>query len=225
MNNKQFIWKLNLANSRCCCCSVTKSCPLCATPWTAACQASLSFTISQSLLKLMSNESVMPGSSVSGILQARRLEWVASPFSRESSWPRDQTRASCIAGGFFTIWATKEAPNNRCCAVLSHFSHVRLCDPVDYNLPGSSVHGILQARILEEATTSLFRDRTHGSCGSCIAGRFFAVEPPEKLPNNRYLIFIYWIWIYSVQRQIRNFFCLELLGSQRLLPSHPSLQL
>ena len=42
-----------------CCCSVAQSCPLFATPWTAAHQASLSFTITQSLLKLMSIESVM----------------------------------------------------------------------------------------------------------------------------------------------------------------------
>ena len=41
------------------CCSVTQSC-LFATPWTAACQASLSFTVSRSLLKLMSTELVMP---------------------------------------------------------------------------------------------------------------------------------------------------------------------
>ena len=41
--------------------------------------------------------------------QARVLEWVASPFSRASSWPRDQTQFSCIAGRFFTNWATKEA--------------------------------------------------------------------------------------------------------------------
>ena len=40
-----------------CCCSVTKSCMTFATPWTAACQASLSFTISQSLPKLKSIES------------------------------------------------------------------------------------------------------------------------------------------------------------------------
>ena len=44
-----------------CYCSVTKSCPV---VWTAACQASLSFTISQSLLKLMSIESVMPCNSL-----------------------------------------------------------------------------------------------------------------------------------------------------------------
>ena len=44
-----------------------------------------------------------------GILQARILEWVAFPFSRGSSQPRDQTQVSHIAGGFFTSWATREA--------------------------------------------------------------------------------------------------------------------
>ena len=46
-----------------------------------------------------------------GILQARILEWVAIPFSRESSQPRDRTQLSCIAGRFFTSWATREAPS------------------------------------------------------------------------------------------------------------------
>ena len=46
--------------SRPCWCSVAKSCPTSATPWTTGCQASLSFTISQSLLQLMHTESVMP---------------------------------------------------------------------------------------------------------------------------------------------------------------------
>ena len=44
-----------------------------------------------------------------GILQARILEWIAFPFSRGSSQPRDQTQVSCIADGFFTCWATREA--------------------------------------------------------------------------------------------------------------------
>ena len=44
----------------------------------------------------------MSGFSVHGILQARILEWVAFPFSRESSQARDQTQVSCIAGGVFT---------------------------------------------------------------------------------------------------------------------------
>ena len=43
-----------------------------------------------------------PGSSVYGILQARILEWVAISFSRASSWFRDWTQVSCLAGGFFT---------------------------------------------------------------------------------------------------------------------------
>ena len=52
-----------------------------------------------------------PGSSVHGILQARIQEWVAIPFSREYSWPKDRTWVSCIIGKLFTIWATREAPS------------------------------------------------------------------------------------------------------------------
>ena len=51
----------------------------------------------------------LPGSSVHGILQARILEWVAIPFSRGSSRPRDRTQVSCIAGRCSTLWATREA--------------------------------------------------------------------------------------------------------------------
>ena len=58
-------------------------------PWTAACQAPLPL----------------------GILQAWTLHWVAMPSSRGSSQPRDQIEVSRIAGGFFTIWATREAQN------------------------------------------------------------------------------------------------------------------
>ena len=60
---------------------------LLATLWTVACQ----------------------GSSIHGILQARILEWVAIPFFRGSSQPRDRAQVSSIAAGFFTIWATREA--------------------------------------------------------------------------------------------------------------------
>ena len=49
------------------------------------------------------------GSSIHGILQARIMEWVAIPFSRGSSQPRDQTQVSHMAGRFFIIWATREA--------------------------------------------------------------------------------------------------------------------
>ena len=41
----------------------------------------------------------------------RILEWVAYPFSRGSSQPRDQTQVSHISGRFFTSWVTREAKN------------------------------------------------------------------------------------------------------------------
>ena len=48
-----------------------------------------------------------PDSSVHGILQARILEWVAIPFSRGSSQPRNRSWVSCIAGRFFTLWVAR----------------------------------------------------------------------------------------------------------------------
>ena len=48
--------------------------------------------------------------SVHGIFQARVLEWAAMSFSRVSSWPRDWTWVSYIAGRRLTIWAPREAP-------------------------------------------------------------------------------------------------------------------
>ena len=49
------------------------------------------------------------GSSVHEILLATILKWVAISFSRGSSWPKDQTWVSCIAGRFFTNWAMRKA--------------------------------------------------------------------------------------------------------------------
>ena len=71
-----------------------------------------------------------PASSVRGILQARILEWVAIPFSRASSRPKDWTQFSCIAGRFFTIRATAAAAK-------SLQSCPTLCDPTDCCPPGS----------------------------------------------------------------------------------------
>ena len=44
----------------------------------------------------------------------RMLEWVAYPFSSRYSWPRNQTGVSCIAGRFFTSWATRETQYKEC---------------------------------------------------------------------------------------------------------------
>ena len=61
-----------------------------------------------------------------------------------------------------------------------------LCDPMDCSLPDSSVHGILQARILEWVAmpfsrgSSQPRNQTQVSCISCTAGRFSTAEPSGK---------------------------------------------
>ena len=82
-----------------------------------------------------------PGSSVHGILQVRMLEWVAIPFSRESSWARNQTRVSCIASQFFTTWATREAPSwfrqfsNSASVTFQIFAIFLLCYPATLMVP------------------------------------------------------------------------------------------
>ena len=51
-------------------------------------------------------------SSVHGIVQVRILEWVAMPFAKGSSLPRDRTWTSYISGRVLTVRATREAPEN-----------------------------------------------------------------------------------------------------------------
>jgi len=71
--------------------------------------------------------------------------------------------------------------------MLSRFSHVWLCNPMDCSLSGSSVHGILQARILEWVAmpsfrgSSWLRGRIFISCVSCIAWGFSTTEPLGNL--------------------------------------------
>ena len=73
------------------------------------------------------------------------------------------------------IWKVKAKVTQSC---------LTLCDPIDHNLPGSSVHGILQARILEWVAVpfsrgySQLRDQAQVSC---IAGRFFTIWTIQKM--------------------------------------------
>ena len=61
-----------------------------------------------------------------------------------------------------------------------------LCNPMDCNLPGSSVHGNFQARILEQVAISYSRGSSQprnqicASCVSCIGRRLFTTEPPQS---------------------------------------------
>ena len=62
--------------------------------------------------------------SVYGILQAGILEWVAIPFCKGSYQPRDWTCVCCIAGRFFTIWATREALKSKYAHLLKR-NHIQ----------------------------------------------------------------------------------------------------
>ena len=73
----------------CCCCSVTQLW-LFVNPWAAACQASLSFTISRSFLKFMSIESVMPSNH---LVLCHPLLLPPSIFSASGSFPMSQLLA------------------------------------------------------------------------------------------------------------------------------------
>ena len=51
----------------------------------------------------------LPGSSVHGDSPGKNIRVIVMPSSRGSSQPKNWTQVSCIAGGLFTIWATREA--------------------------------------------------------------------------------------------------------------------
>ena len=143
-----------------------------------------------------------PVLSVHGILQAIILEWVALPSSSGSSQSRDQTHISC--NGKQVLYPASHLGNPRLCIILhnggmdttcvvkrkSEVSQpcLTLCDPMDYSLPGSSVHGIHQARVLEWVAISFSRgssqprDRTWVSL---TAGRHFTIWATPLPPCNR----------------------------------------
>ena len=80
-----------------------------------------------------------PGSSVYGILQARTLGWIAIPFSRGSSLPRDWTWVSHIAGRFFTVWTTREVHHLRQNQFARNWQMVQ-------DRPGSALPGTRNSR-------------------------------------------------------------------------------
>ena len=84
-----------------------------------------------------------------------------------------------------------------------------ICDHMDYNLPGFSVHGILQARILEWVAISLgdLSDPGNKPGSSTLAGRFSTTELPRKpcvIVSCLYTVLWYWTYLISKQ-QISSF--------------------
>ena len=109
------------------------------------CKSLISQLVSQSCLTLCDPMACnLPGSSVSGILQARILEWVAICFSRGSSPPRDRTQVSCVAGRLFTIWATREGPSKLLANLL--FTRTPRSSPVS-SLPLNGDCGAVKIRV------------------------------------------------------------------------------
>ena len=98
-----------------------------------------------------------------------------------------------------------------CSACSVTQSYPTLCDPLDCSLPGSSVSGILQARILEwlaipsSRGSSQPRDRTHVSSVSCI-GRwiFFFTMVPHRKPSEIRLNIVYLNIVYLKKRKFSN---------------------
>ena len=114
----------------------------------------------------------------------RQQYWSGLPFPSPGDLPDPGIKpaSSALASGFFTT----KPQVSLCLHAKSLQSCPILCDPMDCSLPGSSVHGILQTRILEWVAmpssrgSSWPRDQTRISCSSSVAGRFFTNEPPGK---------------------------------------------
>ena len=105
-----------------------------ATPWTVALQAPLSM----------------------GFPRQKILEWFPSPEYLPDPGIESMSLVSpALAGGFFTTGSPGKHTDEICEVAQSCPT---LCDPMDYSLPGSSLHGILQARVLEWGAISFFRE-------------------------------------------------------------------
>ena len=110
----------------------------------------------------------------------RQEYWSGLPFPSPGDLPNPgiELMSPALAGRVFTTEPPGSPIQNMKVKVLVAQSCLTLCDPMDYSLPGSSVHGILRARILEKVAILFSREssqRRDQTQVSCIAGRFFPV--------------------------------------------------
>ena len=89
-----------------------------------------------------------------------------------------------VGGRFKALHLVQAVLQARCvplhACMLSHSSSVQLCDSMDCSPPGSSVHGILQARILEWVAISSSRGSSLPRDWTCMKADSFLLEPPGK---------------------------------------------
>ena len=136
-----------------------------ATPWTVAHQDFLSMEFSR--------QEYWSGGSHSLCLLPRDL-----------LGPRIEPMSPALAGGFITTEPPGKPQVTKLAISLpakSLQSHPTLCSPKDCNPPGSSVHGIFQAGILEWVATSYFRESSRPGDQTCFECEFFTTAPPGKL--------------------------------------------
>ena len=112
---------------------------------------------------------------------AWKIPWTEKPGGLQSKgWKRVRRDWAIELEHSTTFKLTMWVP------AITFQSCLTLCNPVDFSQPGSSDHGILQARILGWVAIPFFRrsswprDQTHVSCGFRATSRFFTTEPPGK---------------------------------------------
>ena len=122
----------------------------------------------------------LPDCSAHGILQARILEWVAIPFSRHLPDPR-------IKPGFPILYADSlwsEPPGNLYVCLVAQ-SCPTLCNPMGCSPSGSSVHGIFQAKILEQFAIAFSNACMHAKLlQSCPTLRPHRRQPSRLCPQD-----------------------------------------
>ena len=189
-SQKNCYQKISTSEVCCCCYSVAQSCLTLCNPWTAACQASLSLTISRSLPKFMSFASVVPSSHLilwhpllllpSILLSIREILFtcltITSSYCGTVHFLHHRKFCSQCHSEEFSLCYLINSKHESESEVIQ--SCPTLCNPMDCSLPGSSVHGIFQATVLEWVAISFSRgfswprDRTWVSH---IVGRRFTV--------------------------------------------------
>ena len=159
--------------------------------------ASLSFIISQSLIKVMSIELILPSHPLFPSILLSSVFCSIRVFSDESAlhirWPNIGATIGAVFHNSSIFLHSAMTLTIFVMCVLVPQACPTLCNPGDCSPPGSSVLGIPQARMLEwvaiyfSRASSWPRDRTQ----ICIAGRFLPSEPPGggKLFHIRYYLY------------------------------------
>ena len=131
----------------------------------------------------------------------------------------------------YTEWINKVLLHStgKCIQFVCAQLYLTLCDTMDYNLPGDSIHGIFQARILEWRAISSSRGSSQPrdpTCVSYTAGRHFSAEPLGMPIYVNILILVckmhvyinsLYIYIYIICYIVSNFFSISISGATYIL--------